>query len=267
MGSATVSHCGSNARRLLIIWLALLSVLAVPAAISWACNPQAQLTPDKASYAPGEAMVISGAFFPKGITVKVTLSSGQSVTASTDSNGAFTAVGLTAPAVPGNYTATATRADGQFQNGLPKVVSFSVMPPASTPVRPGPFAPPGSGATNGNFNGNPTLRCGGRMATLVGTEDDDVINGSSGRDVIAGLDGDDVIRGLGANDVLCGGRGSDRLAGGRGDDRLGGGTGDDRLRGGIGRDRLNGGSGQDLCLGGPSRDSTSRCETRRYLSP
>jgi hypothetical protein len=80
-------------------------------------------------------------------------------------------------------------------------------------------------------------RCGGRDATIAGTDGADALRGTRGRDVVAGLGGADVIRGLAGADLLCGGAGPDRLIGGRGGDRLIGGPGQDILRGGPGRDR------------------------------
>lgn len=64
------------------------------------------------------------------------------------------------------------------------------------------------------------VRCDGRVATLVGTPGDDVLEGTPGRDVVAGLGGDDQLFGLDGDDLLCGGRGSDGLVGGPGDDVL-----------------------------------------------
>ena len=91
--------------------------------------------------------------------------------------------------------------------------------------------------------------CLGRVATIVGTAGDDVLDGTSGRDVIVGLAGDDVIRGQGSNDVICGGGGADTIDGGKGDDRLAGGKGDDTIKGKTGRDRILGGMGDDTLLG------------------
>ena len=79
-------------------------------------------------------------------------------------------------------------------------------------------------------------RCGGRVATKVGTAKHDVLTGTRGRDVIAGLGGDDTLKGLAGNDLLCGGRGRDKLFGGKGRDRLLGGPGRDELHGGPGKD-------------------------------
>ena len=246
--------------RRLPIGLVLAAVSLSCAAIAWACNPQALLVPNKASYAPGEAMSVAGSFFPPNTAILVTGPGGVQATVVTGANGSFIVSSLKAPTAPGSYTVRAVRADGQPQSGLPKVASFAVVGAYPPPVK--PPATPAPGVTGGNFVTDPTLRCGGRAVTLVGTSGNDVIRGSRRRDVIAGLAGDDVISGLGAGDVVCGGRGRDRIAGGSGDDRLAGGSGADRLRGGRGRDRLDGGPGRDRCPGDLRRDRVRRCEVR-----
>lgn len=100
--------------------------------------------------------------------------------------------------------------------------------------------------------------CFGRQATIVGTEDAEVIVGTVGPDVIVGGGGRDVIRGLAGRDYLCRGHIGDPLhdpviRGGRGDDHLHGtvgalwgGPGDDMLvtRGGA----MAGGQGDDTLL-------------------
>ena len=130
------------------------------------------------------------------------------------------------------------------------------------------------------------VTCNGLVATIVGTEGDDVLTGTAGPDVIAALGGDDVVRGLGGDDVICGGpgkdhlsggrgrdmlfgqsgrdvvkggKGRDELVGGRGRDRLFGQSARDRLSGGPGRDLLDGGSAKDTCTGGKGRDTLRRC--------
>ena len=135
--------------------------------------------------------------------------------------------------------------------------------------------------------GGPKPKCGGKIATIVGTAGNDVLVGTPGNDVIVGLGGNDRIRGGGGRDVICagagrdsvsGGPGADRIAGGPGNDKLfgdsgadelsgdsgsdflSGGSGRDTLNGDSGRDRLNGGSGADRCNGGSGRDRASRCE-------
>jgi sugar lactone lactonase YvrE len=93
----------------------------------------------------------------------------------------------------------------------------------------------------------PRVRCGGLVATVVGTAGSNRLRGTARRDVIAGRGGNDVIDGLGGNDVICGGSGNDTLRGGAGNDRLLGEAGNDRLLGGAGRDVASGGAGRDRC--------------------
>lgn len=115
---------------------------------------------------------------------------------------------------------------------------------------------PGSGPAGGGTDvpGATAGRCGGRKATITGTNVGERIKGTRRRDVIDARGGNDKVRGLGGNDIVCGGRGKDRLDGGKGTDTLLGGTGNDKLSGGRGNDRLLGGSGRDELLGGRGRD-------------
>jgi Ca2+-binding RTX toxin-like protein len=64
------------------------------------------------------------------------------------------------------------------------------------------------------------VRCGGLVATIVGTDGDDVLAGTDGNDVIAGLGGSDLIVGYAGKDTLCGGSGHTALLGGDGNDTL-----------------------------------------------
>ena len=91
--------------------------------------------------------------------------------------------------------------------------------------------------------------CDGLDATIVGTDDDDVLWGTPGPDVIDAGDGDDVVYGRGGDDTLCGGNDDDRLFGEAGNDRMFGGNGIDLLVGGDGVDSLVGGSGDDVAYG------------------
>lgn len=72
---------------------------------------------------------------------------------------------------------------------------------------------------------------------LMGTNDDDVIDGEGGIDFIDGRGGDDV---------LYGGAGSDEVVSFPGDDTLFGGKGDDQIMEGKGNNRLFGGGGNDF---------------------
>ena len=99
--------------------------------------------------------------------------------------------------------------------------------------------------------------CGGKAATIVGTEGDNTIAGTEQRDVIAALGGNDVVQGLRGKDIICGGAGDDTIKGKADDDLLKGGSGNDVIRGGGGNDRLRGGGGFDQLFGGGGNDSLS----------
>ena len=79
-------------------------------------------------------------------------------------------------------------------------------------------------------NKPPRRRCGGRIATTVGTGKRDVLIGTPGPDEIFGGGGRDLIKGKGGADRLCGGAGPDLIRGGAGKDRVRGGAGRDRCR-------------------------------------
>ena len=97
--------------------------------------------------------------------------------------------------------------------------------------------------------------CSYYVPTIVGTDGDDVINGTNGRDIIWGGAGNDTINGLSGNDILCGGSGNDVIDGGNGQDELYGGDDDDELYGGNGKDVLEGGDGDDELFGGNAKDN------------
>lgn len=103
----------------------------------------------------------------------------------------------------------------------------------------------------------PVPTCGGFPATIVGTDGDDVLRGTSGVDVIVALAGHDEIRGLGGNDIICGGSGKDTIIGGAGNDTLLGNGGQDTINGGAGDDQLFGGKGKDALQGGAGNDVLS----------
>lgn len=93
------------------------------------------------------------------------------------------------------------------------------------------------------------VTCHGRVATIVGTEGDDELDGTRKADVIVGLRGNDQIRDRGGNDIVCGGPGNDWIGGWMGY------PGNDKIDGGAGNDRLNGGLGHNLIGGGPGDDN------------
>ncbi len=92
------------------------------------------------------------------------------------------------------------------------------------------------------------------MATINGTENNDVINGTNEDDEISGFGGNDFISGLLGKDRLFGGDGDDILNGGSHDDLLDGGDGNDQLLGTNGNDVLIAGNGNDQLVGGAGDD-------------
>lgn len=101
----------------------------------------------------------------------------------------------------------------------------------------------------------PPPTCGGKQATVYGTNGPDVLTGTDGPDVIAGLGGNDTISGLGGDDVICGGGGSDTIDGGDGADTIDGEDGGDTIVGGAGVDTITGGDGGDTINGGDAGDT------------
>ena len=83
-------------------------------------------------------------------------------------------------------------------------------------------------------------RCGGRVATVLGTGHGDRLRGSPGPDVIWAGGGPDRVKARAGRDLICTGKGADRIRAGAGADRIWAGTGRDRCLGGRGRDHLRG---------------------------
>ena len=90
---------------------------------------------------------------------------------------------------------------------------------------------------------------------LEGTDNDNIIYGNGGNDVIEGKGGNDIIFGDDGNDTLNGGTGDDELFGGEDNDTLNGDDGADKLFGGVGNDTLNGGEDNDELFGEAGNDT------------
>lgn len=82
-------------------------------------------------------------------------------------------------------------------------------------------------ATNDFWPSIGPIKCGGEVASIVGTNFADKIKGTNGDDVIATVGGDDTVKGGAGRDVICGGADNDKLKGGDGKDRIDGGQGRD----------------------------------------
>jgi Ca2+-binding RTX toxin-like protein len=74
------------------------------------------------------------------------------------------------------------------------------------------------------------------MATIIGSDFSETLDGTSSGDTISGRGGDDTIYGRGGHDLLDGGTGDDFLYGGSGNDDLIGGSGVNDLWGDAGYD-------------------------------
>ncbi|KTD57234.1 Ig-like domain-containing protein [Legionella shakespearei] len=84
------------------------------------------------------------------------------------------------------------------------------------------------------------------MSIILGGNQADTINGTSGSDIIISGNGNDVINSGAGNDVVTAGNGNDVVNGGAGDDIVDGGNGNDILDGGSGNDIVYGGNGNDI---------------------
>jgi Ca2+-binding RTX toxin-like protein len=96
------------------------------------------------------------------------------------------------------------------------------------------------------------------IATVVGNNSANVLNGGSGPDVIYAGGGNDTIHAWGGDDVICGGPGADVIYGGSGSDDLVGGWGDDLLDGGTNYDFCDG-------EGQTNADTAVSCELTRNV--
>lgn len=126
-------------RRPMLGLLVVLAVALVPAAIAWACNPQAYLRLDQTKFEPGSEMRVSGAFFKAGANLTLSIEPGGVVgTVTTSGNGSFSTT-VRAPSSAGSYTLSAVgyEADGTITNGLPARASFTVGAAASAPPQSG----------------------------------------------------------------------------------------------------------------------------------
>ncbi len=92
------------------------------------------------------------------------------------------------------------------------------------------------------------------MATINGTNGNDVLTGTNADDRLSGYDGMDELTGLDGDDVLYGGGGDDDIFGGRGRDFVDGGASIDFLYGGDHEDQLRGRDGDDFLYGGGDND-------------
>lgn len=117
---------GASRKRVGVGILVAVMVVA-PAAIAWACNPQAHVTLDQTSIAPGKTVTAYGSYFPGNVNISVSGPTG-SETVKTSTGGSF-AKQFTVPSKPGSYVISATRPTGGAAS-----VAFRVAAPAAKAV-------------------------------------------------------------------------------------------------------------------------------------
>lgn len=111
-----------------------------------------------------------------------------------------------------------------------------------------------------------TPTCFGEIATIVGDDGDNIIEGTPERDVIVALAGNDEIRGRGGDDLICGGDGDDTIRGNAGNDLIEAGEGDDWVGGGKGADTIRGGGGKDTLRGGVGNDQIHGARNADFIA-
>jgi Subtilase family/RTX calcium-binding nonapeptide repeat (4 copies) len=206
---------------------------------------------------------------------------GTATISTEDGGGHHTTFDTTLAVYTGNTlgTLTTVAADDDSGTGLRSLVTFPVNGGTTYRIKVDGFAAQ-NGLLNLHVQNGPPPACFGVPATIVGTINGEVINGTAGNDVIVAGDGNDTVNSLGGNDRICGGRGDDTINTGTGDDFVlgdqgsdvirgedgndtlvgnpGGGSNDDAndtISGGTGNDFLDGWFGNDVLAGGPGNDT------------
>ena len=143
---------GGASRRKVFVGLLVAVMVVVPAAIAWACNPQAHVTLSQTSYAPGQTITVYGSYFPSNASITVSSPTG-SKTVSTGSGGAFSTT-FAAPSSAGSYVISATRPTGGQASA-----SFSVVAPATKAPSPtGTQSPSAQAPTAPSFSDPSVVR-------------------------------------------------------------------------------------------------------------
>jgi hypothetical protein len=156
-------------------------MVVVPAAIAWACNPQAHVTLDRTSFTPGSTVTAYGSYFPGNANITITGPSGP--TSVTTSPGGSFAKTFTIPSAPGSYVISATRPTGGAASA-----AFTVAAPATktTPVAPVQTEAPSAAAPKVPSFDNPSVVRSERQNTTSGTGGN---NGGPGAQVGSGNTG------------------------------------------------------------------------------
>ena len=130
---------GSRSRRGVGAGLLVAVMVMVPAAIAWACNPQAHLSLDRTSYSPGQSITVYGSYFPGNADITVSGPTG-SRSVKTSGGGAFSTT-FTAPSRAGSYVISATRPTGGRASVAFGAAARQASAPAPVTESPGSAAP------------------------------------------------------------------------------------------------------------------------------
>ena len=99
---------------------------------------------------------------------------------------------------------------------------------------------------------------------IVGSEEDDILIGTTLSDLIFANGGDDIISGDKGNDCILAGDGDDIIFGNQGNDHISGQGGNDIIKGQSGEDFVFGGLGLDVIDGGDDIDTCKVIDEQSY---
>ena len=99
---------------------------------------------------------------------------------------------------------------------------------------------------------------------ITGSENDDILIGTTVSDLIFGFGGDDIISGDKGNDCILAGDGNDIIFGNEGNDNISGESGNDIIKGHSGDDLIFGGFGLDVLDGGEDIDTCQIIDEQHY---
>ena len=99
---------------------------------------------------------------------------------------------------------------------------------------------------------------------IIGSEDDDILIGTTLSDLIFANGGDDIISGDKGNDCIIAGDGNDIIFGNEGDDNISGQDGNDIIKGQSGEDFIFGGFGLDVIDGGEDIDTCKIIDEQNF---
>lgn len=115
--------------------LTITAAIAIPAALSWACGPQAGIYPDRSTYAPGDVGHIAGTNFLPGAQFTINIEGGPTLASVTIPQGQNSfSVSFTVPSTAGDYVLRVIGTDPQGNALPPSPQTIRVAAPLPTTV-------------------------------------------------------------------------------------------------------------------------------------